>query len=107
MTAYGLMRKRPDQRDYVFAPPDRWDGTTKADLSGLFPEPPYDQGQLGSCVSQGTAGCADFARVRMGLAKGDPYITGPRGWMHYPRMTGNTKAVRSPLAEIFAATPEG
>lgn len=67
MTAYGLMRRRPDRRDYAFAPPDRWDGSTEVDLAGLFPERPYDQGPLGSCVSQGTAGCADFARVRMGL----------------------------------------
>jgi len=71
VSAYGLMRKRPDERDYRFAPPNRWDGSTEVDLAGLFPERPYDQGQLGSCVSQGTAGCADFARVRMGLAPMD------------------------------------
>ena len=61
------MRKRPDDRDYAFAPPDRWDGSTEIDLARMFPELPYDQGQLGSCVSQGAAGCADFARIRMGL----------------------------------------
>jgi hypothetical protein len=71
MIAYGLMRKRPDLRDYRFTPPDQWNGSTPIDISGDFPERPYDQGWLGSCVSQGTAGAADLARVRMGLTPMD------------------------------------
>lgn len=67
MTAYGLMRKRPDDRDYAFKPPITWDDSVWVDLAASFPERPYDQGQLGSCVSNGAAGCADFARVKMGL----------------------------------------
>lgn len=63
---YGLIRKRPDIRDYRFAPRPAYAGQF-VDLSDGFPEKPYDQGRLGSCVAQGVAAAADFARVKNGL----------------------------------------
>ena len=68
----GLMRKRFDARDFLYTPPTVWDGVTLVDLSGLFPQGPYDQLKLGSCVSQGTSACADFARAKAGLPPLDP-----------------------------------
>ena len=64
---YGCLPSAPDSRDYQLAPTHTWDATSFTDLAALFPEGPYDQGQLGSCVPNGTAGCADFARARSGL----------------------------------------
>jgi C1A family cysteine protease len=64
--AYGCLRKTPDSRDRAFRAPVPYTGAF-VDLTDGFPEPPYDQGQLGSCVSQGTAAAVDFARVKQGL----------------------------------------
>lgn len=66
MAHYGLIRKRPDGRDYRFRARPAYSGQF-VDLSSGFPEKPYDQGQLGSCVAQGVAAAADFARVKNGL----------------------------------------
>ena len=64
---YGCLPTTPDARDYLAAPPRAYTGAY-VDLSPRFPETPYDQGQLGSCVSNGTAACIDFSRARSGLA---------------------------------------
>ncbi len=63
---YGLLTKTEDARDFVARAAKPYVGQY-VDLSGQFPEQPYDQGQLGSCVSNGTAAAVDFARVKMGL----------------------------------------
>jgi C1A family cysteine protease len=64
--AYGRLPKTPDARDYRFRAPRRYTGAF-VDLTDGFPEPPYDQGQLGSCVSNGTAAILDYARAKQGL----------------------------------------
>ena len=66
MSRYGCLPKTPDARDHVFRAPQPYTGEF-VDLSGQFPESPYDQGQLGSCVSNGVAAAVDFARVKAGL----------------------------------------
>lgn len=71
MPAYGCLPKTPDDRDYAFAPPETYTGAF-VDLSTGFPQPPYDQGQLGSCVSNGTAAVIDYARAKQGLKPLDP-----------------------------------
>ena len=72
MTAryYGRLPKTEDPRDYRFTPPRAYTGAF-VDLSAGFPQAPYDQGQLGSCVSNGTAGILDFARKKQGLTPED------------------------------------
>lgn len=64
--AYGCLPKTPDTRDYLFRAPQPYAGAF-VDLSAGFPEDPYDQGQLGSCVSNGTAAILDYARAKQGL----------------------------------------
>lgn len=64
----------PDQRDML---QDEFEATTplkpvpvgltKFSLRAQDPEPPYDQGQLGSCVSNGTAYIVQFRRKVQGL----------------------------------------
>jgi len=71
VTRYGCLPKTPDARDFTFAAPQPWTGE-HVDLSGAFPQAPYDQGQLGSCVAQGTAAILDYARVKQGLQPLDP-----------------------------------
>ena len=63
----GRLPYTPDARDYTFAPPTLWDGISYVDLTSGFPEAPYDQGDLGSCVSNGVAAAMDYARVKQGL----------------------------------------
>lgn len=65
--AYGCLSKTDDARDYLFRVTAPWSGAF-VDLTAGFPEAPYDQGQLGSCVSNGTAAAVDFARAKQGLA---------------------------------------
>lgn len=67
MSRYGCLPKTPDDRDYLFTAPRAYTGAF-VDLSDGFPEEPYDQGQLGSCVSNGTAAILDYARAKQGLA---------------------------------------
>ena len=64
--AYGCLEKTPDVRDYTFQAPRPYTGAF-VDLSGLFPQKPYNQLNLGSCVSQGTAAVVDFVRAKQGL----------------------------------------
>lgn len=77
--AYGCLGKSEDPRDYRFSAPRAWDGTY-VDLSGGFPESPYDQGALGSCVSNGVVAAVDYARVKQGLA---PLARGSRLFVYY------------------------
>lgn len=79
MSRYGLIRKRPDRRDYRFAPPRRWTGEF-VDLSAGFVGTPYDQLNLGSCVSNAVGAAVDFARKKQGLA---PYLPPSRLFIYY------------------------
>lgn len=63
---YGLIPRVHDSRDYAFKTPEIR-STSFIDLSKQFPEQPWNQGNLGSCVAHGGAACVDFARVRSGL----------------------------------------
>lgn len=66
MAVYGWLAPTEDPRDHLFTAPRPHNGTF-VDLTAGFPEGCYDQGQLGSCVSNGTAGILDFARSKQGL----------------------------------------
>ena len=79
MSRYGLIRKRPDRRDYRFIPTLRYSGAF-VDLSSGMPSVPYDQGALGSCVSNGVGACVDYARARQGLL---PYRPPSRLFVYY------------------------
>jgi hypothetical protein len=69
---YGWKPQKPDPRDYKVANlPVSYTGTY-VDLTSQFPDPPYDQGQLGSCVANGTAAAVDFARLKQGLTPLSP-----------------------------------
>src|SRR4051794_2830003 len=63
---YGRLPKTDDARDYLFRAPRPYTGGF-VDLTDGFPEDPYDQGELGSCVSTGPAAILDYARARQGL----------------------------------------
>lgn len=63
---YGLLPTTPDPRDYRFQAAKPYTGAF-VDLSGGFAQV-YDQGQLGSCVANGTSAAVDFARTKQGLA---------------------------------------
>lgn len=63
---YGLLPTTPDPKDYRFHAPKPYAGGF-VDLSDGFRGVPYDQLNLGSCVSNGTAAAADYARVKGGL----------------------------------------
>lgn len=65
--AYGCLPRTDDARDYRFRAPRPYTGEF-VDLTAGFPEPPYDQGNLGSCVANGTVAAVDFARAKQGLA---------------------------------------
>jgi hypothetical protein len=67
VTRYGWTPPTRDSRDHSFTAPRPYTGQY-VDLSANFPEAPYDQGALGSCVPNGTAAAVDFARVKQGLA---------------------------------------
>lgn len=64
--AYGHIAPTPDPRDRAFKAARPYTGVF-VDLSDRFPELPYDQQSLGSCVSQGTAATLDLIRVSSGL----------------------------------------
>lgn len=69
---YGWKPQHPDARDLrVGELPVSYTGTY-VDLTSQFPDPPYDQGQLGSCVANGTAAAVDFARLKQGLTPLSP-----------------------------------
>jgi C1A family cysteine protease len=68
---YGRLPHTPDPRDYLARAPKAYTGAY-VDLSGGFPDPCYDQGQLGSCVSQAVAAAMDFDRRKQGLTPLSP-----------------------------------
>ncbi len=68
---YGWKPDTPDPRDKIAAPPAHVDGVMPElpesfSLRELCP-PPYNQGNLGSCVSNALAFAVDFQRVKQGL----------------------------------------
>lgn len=63
--ALGWMPDRLDHRDLKYTPPGAVDPSMPVDLRPLMP-PIYDQGQLGSCVGNGTAAAMQYARAREG-----------------------------------------
>jgi C1A family cysteine protease len=76
---YGWIRPTTDERDFRFAAPTSYGGAF-VDLTAGFPQEPYDQLALGSCVSQATVAAVDFARVKQGLTPLDP---GSRLFVYY------------------------
>lgn len=68
---YGRLPHTPDPRDYTARPARAYTGQY-VDLSDGFPDPPYDQLQLGSCVSNAVAAAMDFDRKKQGLAPLSP-----------------------------------
>lgn len=66
---YGWKPDLPDARDHLYAAPAMVMATLppKVDLSGDFPVPPYDQGQLGSCTGNSIAAAIQFERQKQGL----------------------------------------
>lgn len=79
MSRYGLIRKRPDRRDYRFTPPRGWTGQ-HIDLSGDFVGTPYDQGQFGSCVSNAVGAVVDYTRHKQGAPA---YLPPARLFIYY------------------------
>jgi len=61
--ATGWKPDRLDHRDLIYTPPSAVDPSTSIDLRPLMP-PIYDQGQLGSCVGNGTAAAFEYALGR-------------------------------------------
>jgi C1A family cysteine protease len=68
---YGRLPHTPDSRDYLARASRAYTGQY-VDLSGGFPDPCYDQGNLGSCVSQAVAAAMDFDRKKQGLTPLSP-----------------------------------
>ena len=71
---YGWRAQNPDRRDLKLRIPAR---VAKAlppviDLRGPFMPPVYDQGQLGSCVSNATAAALQYDRRKQGLTDWTP-----------------------------------
>lgn len=64
---YGWIPDLPDARDHQFSAPMEVLGTLppSADLRPLL-QPPYDQGQLGSCTGNAIAGAVQFDRRKQG-----------------------------------------
>lgn len=64
----GWIRSTPDQRDLVRAepPPDTL-LPLSVDLRPLFPEPPFDQGDFGSCVFNAGAALMQYQQARQGF----------------------------------------
>jgi hypothetical protein len=79
---YGWLPQPPDPRDWHLAGdslPERYTGAP-VDLSSQFPQAPYDQLPLGSCVANGTAAVVDYARAKQGLA---PLLPPARLFIYY------------------------
>ena len=111
MSRYGLIRQRPDPRDWRARAQAPYTGPF-VDLTAGFPDQAYDQGPLGSCVSNGVGACLDFARVKAGLAKVMParlfvYYNG-RALGGYPIGQDTGLQIRDGLASVakFGAPPE-
>ncbi len=70
---YGCLPDLPDQRDFLHVPAvSRLSALPKdVDLGPGMP-PVYDQGQLGSCTGNASAGAAEYRMLREGLADFTP-----------------------------------
>lgn len=79
---YGWVPDVPDRRDLYLATP-RIKLPTKVDLRQLFPEPPYDQGELGSCTANAAAGVVQFDLNKQGL----PVIMPSRLFVYFVERT--------------------
>ena len=75
---YGWIPDLPDARDHQFSAPMEVLGTLppSADLRPLF-QPPYDQGQLGSCTGNAIAGTVQFDRRKQGTSEASTNDTWP------------------------------
>jgi C1A family cysteine protease len=63
---YGCKPKTDDVRDHLARAARPYTGAF-VDLSGAFPAPPWNQGQLGSCVPHGGGAAFELARAKQGL----------------------------------------
>lgn len=68
---YTLKWQETDTRDIIYAPKPV-DLNQTFDLAPGFPEPPYDQGALGSCTSNEAAGLVAFDQKKQGLKTDRP-----------------------------------
>ncbi|HEX3809621.1 MAG TPA: C1 family peptidase [Rhizomicrobium sp.] len=63
---YGWLKDAPDSRDLMLAPAPTHDLPENIDLRPTCP-PVYDQGDLGSCTGNATAGAVQFERIKQNL----------------------------------------
>ena len=64
----GWTRSLPDHRDFLRAePPPTMELPEAVDLSPLFPSPPFDQGDFGSCVFNAGAALMQYQQLRQGF----------------------------------------
>lgn len=65
VTRFGWLPELSDHRDQLYAAPVEAVGVlpTRRGLRGQLP-PVYDQGQLGSCAANASAGVIDFDRLK-------------------------------------------
>src|SRR5690242_12891829 len=64
----GWTRSLPDHRDFLRAePPPTMELPEAVDLSPLFPSPPFDQGDFGSCVFNAGAALMQYQQRRQGF----------------------------------------
>lgn len=69
--AYGRLPHTWDRRDFLAQPTVPYTGQF-VDVSSGFGWDPWDQGQLGSCVSHGSSAALTFAQLKAGLPVEDP-----------------------------------
>lgn len=68
IVGYGWKPDLPDHRDFDYAKlGEQVVLATSSDLRHGYPTPPYDQGQLGSCVGNGVAADVEFVRAKESL----------------------------------------
>ncbi len=65
---YGWVPDLPDARDHLYAAPMAMLKKLPAsvDLTSSFPDPPYNQGELGSCTANAIAAAIQFGRKKHG-----------------------------------------
>lgn len=68
---YGWAPQLPDKRDLKYTVAKTPVLPTKIDLRAMCP-PVYDQGQLGSCVANATAGAFEYEQKRQGIQSWTP-----------------------------------
>jgi C1A family cysteine protease len=84
---YGWKRDLPGKLKRRFTAPRDIVLPESVDLRPGFPEPPYDQGQLGSCTANGVVGAVEYAQK----AEGKWFFTGSRLFEYYnTRVIGGT-----------------